>query len=58
METLANIGISWSLWVVLVWWFIIIVVNWGARSLDTGKLSFFVILVPATVILLDFLLGK
>jgi predicted transporter len=58
MEALANIGISWSLWVVLVWWVIIILVNWESRNIDTGKLGFFVIFVPAAVILLDFLLGK
>jgi hypothetical protein len=56
MEALANIGISWSLWVTCVFWFLIVIVNWGVPKLDIGKLFFF-IFAPVPLILLDFLLG-
>jgi hypothetical protein len=57
METLANIGISWSLWVTCAFWFLLVGMNWRVRDLNPVKLVFF-IFAPAPVILLDFLLGK
>jgi predicted transporter len=58
MEALSNIGITWSLWFTAFWWIAIVVSNWNTRKIDAVKLAFFVVLVPAPIILIDFLLGK
>jgi hypothetical protein len=58
MEALSNIGINWSLWLTAFWWIVIIVFNWNTRVIDIAKLFFTVVLIPAPIILIDFLLGK